>query len=98
MSGGQDVVSVHVYTHAIKRNLLLACGQAVTKAAFTHSHRRDICLTKVKLNPDLSAASGTEKLRRNRLCGMCRGWDMGCAGAGIRDGQGMGIWDGQGMG
>lgn len=82
VSGGQDMVSVHVYTRTIKRKLLLACGQAGMKAAFTHSHRRDICLTKVKLNPDPSAASGTKKLRRNRLCGMCRGWDTGCAGVG----------------
>lgn len=42
-----------------------------------YSHRRDICLTKVKLNPDPSAASGTENLRRNTLCAMYRSWGWG---------------------
>lgn len=80
VSRGQDVVSVHLYTCTMKRKLLLAHGQAGMRATFTHSHKRDICLTKVKLNPDPSAAWGTEKLRSSRPCGMCRGWNMGCAG------------------
>lgn len=48
----------------------LACGQAGTKATFTR--RRDIFLTKMNHNPHHSAASRTEKLRRNRQCGKCR--------------------------
>lgn len=46
VSGGQDVVSAHVYTRAIKRKLLLARGQAGMRAEVTHRHTRRFCLTK----------------------------------------------------
>lgn len=71
-AGVQDVVSARVYTCAIKRKLLLACGQARTKAEFTQSQKRDLS-HEGETTPAPSAASGTKKPRRNRLCGMCRG-------------------------
>lgn len=46
VSGGQDVVSAHVYTCAIKRKLLLACGQTGMRAEVTHRHIGQFCLTK----------------------------------------------------
>lgn len=38
----------------------------------------------MNLNPHHSAAPRTEKLRRSRQCGKCRGCDVGCAGLGYR--------------
>lgn len=70
-AGGQDVVSARVYMCAIKRKLLLACGQARVKAEFTQSQKRDLS-HEGEMAPAPSAASGTKKPRRNGLCGMCR--------------------------
>lgn len=77
-SGCGDSTRIHMHY----KKQALVWGQAGTKATFTH--RRDIFLTKMNLNPDHSAASRTEKLRRNRQCRKCRGCDMGCAGLGYK--------------
>lgn len=73
VSGGQDVVSAHVYTCTIKRKLLLACGQTGMRAEVTHRH---ICLTKAS-HSQLLLQPQEPRGQKDTGCVGCAGAAMG---------------------